>query len=179
MLRTFIAIDLVDSAREAVAGLQGGIPGARWVADENFHLTLRFVGEVEGHVFDQLADGLERIRVAPFDVALSGVGHFPPSKDPKTLWVGVADPEPLVRLRQRVERVCIEQGLEPERRKFVPHVTVARLAGSPSSRVARFLSSFSMFRAEPFLVSSFHMYTSQLYEDRAVHTLEASFDLRA
>lgn len=159
--------------------VEGGIPGAKWVSDENLHLTLRFVGDLEGHVFDQLATALDRISVPPFDVTLSGVGHFPPRKQPKVLWVGVSESEELRNLRDRIERTVVDQGLEPQRRKFHAHVTVARLNGSPSERVARFLSSYAMFRCEPFLVKTFHLYTSHLHQDGAVHTREVSFDLIA
>ena len=177
MLRTFVAIDLPDAAREHLALMQGGIPGARWVSDDNLHITLRFVGDIEGHVFDQLADALERIQFPPFDVQLSGVGHFPPRKQPKSLWVGVQS-DALKALRDRVERTVVEVGLDAEQRKYHPHVTVTRLNGSPSSKVARFLGSYGLFRVEPFLVSSFHLYTSYLHQQGAEYSREVSFDLR-
>jgi len=178
MLRTFIAIDLPNDVKEHLAMMQGGIPGARWVDDDNLHLTLRFVGDIEGHVFDHLADALDRIQFPPFDVTLSGVGHFPPRKQPKTLWVGAVSDQ-LKALRDRVERTVVECGLDPERRKYHPHVTVARLNGSPSSKVARFLASYGMFRHDPFLVKSFHMYISHLHASGADYSREVSFDLRA
>lgn len=174
--RLFVAIDPPDEVREELARLQRGIPGARWVDPHQLHLTLRFVGDVDGRVLDDIVHGLDRIREAPFDLTLRGLGHFPPRKAPKVLWVGV-EPEPALKaLRDAVEREVVSCGVSPEQRKFHPHVTLARLNGS-TERVGRFMADNALVAFEPFEVDQFHLYRSYLHHDGAEHTLEASYDL--
>ena len=174
--RLFVAIDLSEEVTESLERLCTGLPGARWNDPEQYHLTLRFIGEVDGLVYRDIEAGLAEIEFEPFSLTLGGFGHFPPRGEPKVLWAGVLEREPVEQLRRAVERVVRSAGVEPERRKFSPHVTVARFPyGAPIQRLQRFLAGHALYRSESFLVDRFHLYSSQLHEEGAIHTLEASY----
>lgn len=174
--RLFVAIDLPEEVTESLERICVGLPGARWNDPEQYHLTLRFIGEVDGLVYRDIEAGLAEVDFEPFTLSLQGFGHFPPRGEPKVLWAGVTPTDPIEPLRRAVDRVVNAAGVQPERRKFSPHVTVARFPyGAPIQRLQRFLAGHALYRSEPFLVESFHLYSSQLHHDGALHTLEASY----
>ncbi|UCD56236.1 MAG: RNA 2',3'-cyclic phosphodiesterase [Candidatus Hydrogenedentota bacterium] len=179
MYRLFVAIQLPQWVTQKLNGLCFGLPGAKWADKERMHLTLRFIGEVDGAVFRDVEEALETVNAEPFELVLKGVGYFPPRRDPEVLWVGVQKNGTLVHLRNKVESALVRAGLEPESRKFSPHVALARLKGTPASRVARFMAENGLFKIEPFPVNEFHLYSSFLASEGAVHTVEASYELRA
>ena len=129
MRRLFVAIALPDGVRERLAAVQGGLDGARWVDPENLHLTLRFVGEVDEGVAEDLASALAGLRALAFPLELVGIGHFEKRGRPSALWVGVAPNPALDRLYHRVEATARRAGLPLEGRKFMPHITLARCRG--------------------------------------------------
>jgi len=177
MHRLFVAIDFPDRVREQLALLCFGLPDARWTPTEQLHLTVRFIGEVEGSRMLDVREALEAVRVAPFDMRLRGLGHFPPRGRPHVLWAGVEKNGPLAALHDKVEAAVVRTGLPPEGRNFAPHVTLARLKGTPPRRVADYLTDHALFSAGPFPVSDFHLYSSVLTPKGAVHTREASYPL--
>jgi RNA 2',3'-cyclic 3'-phosphodiesterase len=177
MTRLFIALDLPQAVRMEVAGLCCGLPGARWVPDDQIHLTLRFIGEVDGGVFQDIREGLAGIRGCPFVIRLVGLGCFPPRKQPRILWAGIAPVEPVALLRNRVESILVQLGLAPEGRKFAPHVTLARFQAVPIGRLARYLADNALFASAEFEVDAFHLYSSFLTRKGALHQLEASYFL--
>ena len=179
MVRLFIAIDLPATVKHRLGGLRAGVPGAKWVGDEQLHLTLRFIGEVDNEVFADVAEALATVSVAPFPLRLSGVGHFPPRGAPKVLWAGVQDGESAARLHRKIEARLRDLGLPPDRRKFSPHVTIARLKATPIGGVRDFLAINRLFASEGFPVSDFHLYSSRLGSGGAIHRIEASYPLSA
>ncbi len=176
-MRLFVAIDFPEPVREQLARISHGLPGARWVPPEQLHLTLRFIGEVEGSRALDLGQALAGVDSPHFDLQLQGVGFFPPRKKPRVVWVGVDKNDSLVRLRNRIESVLTGAGLEPEGRKFAPHVTLARLKNTPASRVGRFLEQYSMFYVPPFTVTEFRLYSSVLNARGARHFVEQVYPL--
>jgi len=178
MYRLFVAIDLPAEVKERLRALCGGLPGARWVDGEQLHLTLRFIGEVDGGVRDEIAGGLAEVQAAAFPLALQGVGHFPPRGQPRVVWVGVERSPPLIHLHGRVESALAAAGMERDGRKFSPHITLARLTATPATRVGRYLEEFGLFRTEPFPVDEFTLYSSTLTRHGAVHTPVATYPLR-
>lgn len=178
MPRLFVAIDLPPAIRDRLAGLGFGIPGARWVDPEQIHLTLRFIGEVDGRSAREIREGLTAVRTKPFPLQLKGVGHFPPRKKPRVLWVGVERCDGLLRLRRRVETSLVQQGVEPEGRKYSPHITLARLNNPPVKKIGQFLAGNNLFMSEPFQVKEFLLYSSLLTPKGAIHTVEAVYPLR-
>ncbi len=179
MYRLFVAINLPEIVTQKLNEFCFGLPGAKWVGQERMHLTLRFIGEVNGAVFRDVEEALEAVHVEPFELTLKGIGYFPPRRDPETLWIGVENNGAVAHLRNKVESVLVRTGLEPENRKFFPHVALARLKGTPANRVARFMAENGLFRIEPFPVREFHLYSSFLASEGAVYTIEASYGLRA
>jgi RNA 2',3'-cyclic 3'-phosphodiesterase len=175
--RLFVSLELPELVKQSVALLCSDVPGARWVEPEQIHLTLRFIGDVDGLGFQDVEDALASVRSEPFDLTLKGVGHFPPRGEPHVLWVGVEKSEPLVILHDRVESALVRVGLERERRKFAPHVSIARLRATPSRAVASFLARNALFRTEPIPVDEFHLVSSQLTPKHAVHRNEATYPL--
>lgn len=181
MPRLFIALDLPEDVAAALDRLCAGLPGVRWADPGQFHLTVRFIGEVGQGQFYEIGEALARVSHPPFELALKGLGQFPPRGAPHTLWVGVEDPAGgLTTLRRRVERVLDDVGIEPERRKFTPHVTLGRLRGPPpEARLASYLFNRNLFRTQRFPVSSFGLYASQLRPEGSLYTLEADYDFVA
>lgn len=177
MPRLFIALELPDETVAELDRLCVGLPGARWTPVDGFHLTLRFIGEVDHQTFCDIGEGLASVSLRPFEMRLKGLGEFPPRGPMHTLWAGVEAPEGLMQLRRRVDRVLEEVGVERERRKFVPHVTLARFREPPPhERYASWLARRALFRTAPFPVSHFTLCSSILRPDGAEHLPEASYD---
>lgn len=162
MTRLFVAIEFPERVRERLAGLAGGVPGARWVEPENMHLTLRFIGEVEGGALPDVDAALSAVRAPGFDLVLDGVGQFGQGRKARVLWAGVARNEALAHLNQKVESALVRAGLPPEERRFSPHVTLARLKEPQPERVARFVEERAAFRSEPIPVRGFTLFESRL-----------------
>lgn len=178
MYRLFVAIDFPDEIRGQLADLCLGLPGARWVPEEQLHLTLRFIGEVDGDVFRNIREALRAVRVEPFSLTLRGLGCFPPRGRPKVLWVGVDRSEPLVQLRNRVESTLVRLGLESEGRKFSPHITLARFREDVHlHRLGNYLAGNNLFATPPVTVAAFALYSSFLTGKGAIHQLEATYPL--
>ena len=160
MPRLFTALEIPRDAALSLSLLRGGLPGARWIDVENYHLTLRFFGDVEGHVADEIADALDRVRRRSFQLTLSGVGAFG-SKKPHALWAGAMASPDLNALQGEIERIGQRLGLPADARKFMPHVTIARLRNVSPAEVAIYLSARGNFRTAPFRVSRFVLMSSK------------------
>lgn len=178
MYRLFVAIDLPPDIAARLQGFCYGVPGARWVQPEQMHLTLRFIGEVDGGIFRDIGEGLGSITTEGFAVQVKGLGVFPPRKTPRVLWAGITPVEEVCALRKRIDNVLLGMGLAPEGRKYFPHITLARLHDTPLARLSRFLAGNGLFATEAFPISEFHLYSSQLTFKGAVHTIEASYSLQ-
>ena len=154
-----------------------GIPGAKWVPPEQLHLTVRFIGEVDGALFRDIKDVLEEVDLASFSLQLKGVGYFPPRGAPRVLWVGLENNGSLQLLRKKIDAALLRIRVEPEGRKFSPHITLARLKNSPVRKIANFLSGNALFSQEPFQVESFRLYSSILSSKGAYHKVERIYSL--
>ena len=177
MPRLFVAIDIPERIKDDIAATYIALPGARWVDEAHLHLTLRFIGEVPGDVADRIADNLRSVSGPSFSLTMKTVGFFPPRREPRILWAGIAGSDDLLRLQARIERSLTSIGIDPDGRKFHPHVTVARLNGTPSQKVAQYVTHNSLFATEQFAVSAFHLYSSFLKKEGAYHEKTASYDL--
>ena len=160
MPRLFTALEIPRDAALSLSLLRGGLPGARWVDVENYHLTLRFIGDVEGHVADEIANALDRVRRPSFQLTLSGVGAFG-GKKPHSIWAGAQASPDLSALQAEIERICQRLGLPADPRKFTPHVTLARLKNTSLADVALYLSARGNFSATPFRVGRFVLMSSR------------------
>jgi len=179
MVRLFVAVTLSEASVARLTRLQAGLPGARWVAPENLHCTLRFLGEVEAPMQGPIEDALAGVRMPPFELAVRGIGWFPERKPPKVLWAGLEPPEPLVRLHRRVEGALRRLALpRPRAQRFLPHVTVARLRDVPMKRFAEYARDHHELAAEPFGVDEFVLFSSTLKPAGSEYRREAIFPLR-
>jgi 2'-5' RNA ligase len=177
MPRLFIAVDLPGTIKKNLETMFFGIPGARWVALDQLHLTVRFIGEVDGPLFLDIKNTLEEVSISPFDIQLKGVGHFPPRGAPRVIWVGLEKNKPLQLLRKKIDGALRKAGVKSEKRKFSPHITIARLKNSPLQKVANFLSGNSLFSQESFQVKEFLLYSSTLTPKGAIHKVERVYSL--
>ncbi|MEE8445609.1 MAG: RNA 2',3'-cyclic phosphodiesterase [Alphaproteobacteria bacterium] len=177
MIRLFVAIPLPADIRECLKSLCCGLKGAKWIQPGNMHLTLRFIGEVRNDVASELDFALSEIRAPGFELALDGVGTFGRGKRPHALWTGVKKSEPLAALQTKVESTLVRAGLEVEERKFSPHITLARLKDIKRNQADEFVASHAAFRAAPFAVNRFALYSSFLASAGAIHIEEASYPL--
>jgi len=140
MHRLFVAIRPPEAVRDLLLDTMEGIASLRWQEDEQLHLTLRFVGEVERPLAEDLATELVSLRFEPFDIRIAGVGRFDHHKR-GALWAGVEPRAPLAALAAKIERICVGVGLPPERRAFHPHITLARWGRGAGASLDPFLAA--------------------------------------
>jgi RNA 2',3'-cyclic 3'-phosphodiesterase len=176
-MRLFIGLDLPWSLKERLAVLGGGIPGARWVPAENYHMTLRFIGEVQAPRAEEIDLAMTALRGRAFSLTLAGVGTFVKGGRDTQLWVGVERSQQLDHLQSKIENALQRAGLEPERRRFTPHVTLARLDNATPAKIAGFVQAHNLFRADPMPVDHFTLFSSQLGKEASVYTAEVEYKL--
>ncbi|MBN9257363.1 MULTISPECIES: RNA 2',3'-cyclic phosphodiesterase [unclassified Mesorhizobium] len=160
MPRLFTALEIPRDAALSLSLLRGGLPGARWIDVENYHLTLRFIGDIEGHLADEIVDALDRVHRPSFSLSLTGVGAFG-GKKPHAVWAGVSASPDLTGLQGEIDRICQRLGVPADPRKFTPHVTLARLRNSSPLDVAQYLSARGNFSTLPFRVGRFVLMSSR------------------
>ena len=176
MLRLFVGIGFPPELKLRLSLLCSGVPGAKWVEPGNFHLTLRFIGEISEDVAADIDDTLLRLHARRFTLQIAGTGVFGGEK-PRSLWAGVERSPELAGLRDKIEQALIRTGLPPEPRKFSPHVTLARLRDPPLDKLHAFLVAHAHFRADPLrvdgfsLIASFQTKSGSIYEDQADYPL--------
>jgi RNA 2',3'-cyclic 3'-phosphodiesterase len=176
MLRLFVGIAFPPELKLHLSLLCTDLPGARWVDPGNFHLTLRFIGDITEDLAADVDEALARIKAPRFALQLAGTGVFG-GRRPRALWVGVERDPDLVKLRVKIEHALVRIGLEPEQRKFAPHVTLARLRDPALDALGHFLASNAQFRADPLpvehfsLIASFPTKAGPIYEDQADYPL--------
>ena len=176
MRRLFVGLSIPDDIAAGLQRLQSGVPGARWSKREQFHLTLRFIGEVDGRDATAIDDALSLISVARFPLELHAVGTFG-SRDPRELWAGVRANDALMHLQRKIETAIQRVGLPADQRKFTPHVTLARLKASPRGRVMDYLTDHALYASQPFEVREFLLYSSTLTSDGSIYTPERDYAL--
>lgn len=176
-MRLFVALALPADLRSRLCALSAGLPGARWVDSSNLHLTLRFIGEVGRHEAEDIDAALSGLKGKRFSLTLAGLGEFGDDRRPRQLWVGVEPNEALERLQAKIENALQRAGLAPEKRKFKPHVTLARFKTNPGERLHDYMVERSLFRAAPFEVTEFTLFSSYLAREGAIYAPEAAYPL--
>lgn len=161
MHRLFVALRPPPPVRDALLAVQGGVERARWQDEDQLHLTLRFVGEVDRHRAEDLADALAAVASPGFALTVRGVGHFERKGRPSALWAALAPAPGLERLVRKVEGACRAAGLPAETRRFTPHVTLARLSGGAVG-AGEWLARHGDLAAPAWPVGAFRLYESQL-----------------
>ena len=176
MHRLFVAIRPPEAIRDRLIDAMVDSPELRWVGDEQLHLTLRFIGEVERPLADDIALALTRIRSDRFELRVTGVGIFE-RRSGGTLWAGIEPKPPLAAVAAKVERACVAAGLEPEHRAFRPHITLARFNRASATAAQAFLERTRALASPPFAVTSFILYESHLSRHGPHYEKVAEFPL--
>ena len=176
-MRLFVAIDLEFELREALGQVACGLPGARWVPLENYHLTLRFLAEMPGHRAEELDLALSALRGRGFTLQINGVGVHEKAGRSVALWAGVERNPALEHLQNKIETAVQRIGFDPEKRRFSPHITLARLDNAPPGKLVEWLQRHALMRAPPMAIQHFTLFSSQLGKDQAVYTPEVEYAL--
>ena len=178
MPRLFTGLEIPPDIAQTLAMLRGGLPGARWIDPQNYHVTLRFIGDVDDSVAREIASLLGRVRRNSFELRLDGVTSFG-GKKPRAVVVTAAPSAALMEAQAEQERLMQRIGLEPEGRKYIPHVTLARLRDASSRDVAEYLSARGLFRVPPFQVSRFVLFSSRASVGGGPYVVEESYPFSA
>lgn len=177
MHRLFVGFRPPAAIRAQLQALAGGVAGARWQSDAQLHCTLRYIGEVERPVAEDVAVALGNVRFAPFELAIAGVGEFDSRGRPNALWAGVRPHETVSQLHQKIDQALVRIGLPPERRAYLPHITLARM-NVAAGATARFLESHAGVASAPFPIDTFLLFESHLGRDGASYEAIERYPLR-
>ena len=169
MHRLFVAIRPPAAVRALLLDVMGGVSGARWQTEDQLHLTVRFIGEVDRHRADDIVAALGAIHHPRFEIELNGLGTFERRGQPEAIWAGVAPHAPLKALHKKVDQALARIGLAPDERAYLPHVTLARLKRS-SGTVRNLLEQSGGLRSAPFRIDGFALFESQLTPEGAVYS---------
>lgn len=178
MPRIFTGLEVPAEIGLSLSMLRGGLPGARWIDPDNYHITLRFIGNVDDGVAREIADMLARVRRTGFELRLEGPASFG-GKRPRAVIATAPPVPPLLELQAEHERLMQRLGLAPEGRKFSPHVTLARLRESSSREVADYLAMRGPFRSALFPVGRFVLFSSRASVGGGPYVVEAAYPLAA
>ncbi|WP_420549301.1 RNA 2',3'-cyclic phosphodiesterase [Curvivirga sp.] len=177
MLRLFVALPLPRDITQKLSELTCGLPGARWVPSENYHLTLRFIGEIAHHQADDLDAALSMISEEAVEIKLNGFGHFGKRGRANSL-IAMAEKTPsLLHLQKKVERAMIKCGMEPETRKFCPHVTLARMKPTPEVMLHDYAKKHHFPKGLSYTAHQFVLYSSYLSNTGSVYSPEIEYPL--
>lgn len=177
--RLFVAIDLPDYVRDSLRSLREELKGFHWVAPERLHLTLKFIGDVPGQFQDDIERALDTFEVGRFFLPVQGIGRFPDHGTAHAVWAGVGNGHPrLFQLQKRIDDALFNIGIEPEKRRYQPHLTLARVNRASQETVRQYLKRHDAFEAPPFRVKQFHLYRSEIEEGHWRHVAEHTWDLQ-
>jgi 2'-5' RNA ligase len=176
MPRLFTGVEIPGEIAQSLAMLRGGLPGARWVDPENYHLTLRFIGDIDDALAREIALMLGKVRRSSFDLRFDGLASFG-GRRPRAVFAAVQSTPALIELQAEHDRLLQRLGLDPEGRKYTPHVTLARLRDSSSREVADYLATRGFFRTEAFAVSRFVLFSSRASGGGGPYVVEETYPL--
>jgi 2'-5' RNA ligase len=176
MHRLFVAIRPPSAIRKLLIGAMGGISGARWQSEDQLHLTLRFIGDVDRHRAGDIHAALGAIHQAPFELSLSGIGAFDRRGVADAVWAGVKPHAPLRALHKKIDAALARVGVAPDERAYLPHVTLARL-NRGSGPVGNLLESAGGLASPPFPVDHFALFESDLTAEAAVYSIVERYPL--
>lgn len=176
MPRLFTGLEIPPDIAERLSYLRGGLVGARWIDPENYHLTLRFIGDVDMVDAEAAAEALARVRRPAFPLRFTGVGALGTRKAHSVVATVAATPA-LIELQAEHERLLQRIGLPPEGRKYTPHVTLARVRSGNSRDIAEYLTLRGGFFADPFEVDRFVLFSSRNSVGGGPYVVEEAYDL--
>lgn len=178
MPRLFTGFEIPADLAFDLSLMRGGLSGARWIEPDDYHITLRFMGDVDHAMARDISASLAGIGREPCDITIDGLATFGGDK-PRALIARVQSSPQLVELQGEQERLLRRLGLAPETRKFTPHVTLARLRGTPSIEVAHYLGGRALFPQRKFIARRFVLYSSRDSVGGGPYVIEAAYPLGA
>lgn len=178
MPRLFAGLEIPEEIGQTLSMLRGGLPGARWIDPDDYHVTLRFIGDIDGASANEIASMLFRVNRKPFEVKVQGLASFG-GKKPRAVVASVVPTRPLIELQAELERMMQRLGLDPEGRKFTPHITLARLRDASNQDVADYLSLRGYFPSKVFTASRFVLFSSRASTGGGPYVVEDSYALTA
>lgn len=177
MLRLFTAIEIPKDVGQSLSVLRGGLHGARWIDPENYHVTLRFIGNIDDALASDIASLLDGISRKSFELQLDGLSLFGGNK-PRAIIASVAPTKALLELQAEHESIMKRMRVPNDSRKFTPHVTLARLRNSPPREVAEYLTART-YKSMPFRISRFVLYSSRASTGGGPYVVEGAYPLAA
>ena len=177
MARLFVATELTDSVKDVLSRLQTGLKGAKWVSRENLHLTIRFLGEVSENEVEDIDAALRKVRCKPFSLEFHGLGVFSSGERVRSLWIGISSKVDIVYLKKRVDGTLFRVGVRPDVRRYVPHVTLARLRGRQQT-LAHYFENVDPQTKVAIDVKALTLFSSYLRRNGAVYSPVSRYPLR-
>ena len=178
MPRLFAGLEIPEEIGHTLSMLRGGLPGARWIDPEDYHVTLRFIGDIDAVSANEIASMLFRVNRRPFEVTVQGLQSFG-GKKPRAVVATVLPSRPLIELQAELERLMQRLGFDPEGRKFTPHITLARLRDATNQDVADYLSLRGYFPTKPFTAQRFVLFSARASTGGGPYVVEDSYALSA
>jgi len=175
MPRLFTGLEIPADLTTELALMRGGLTGARWIDVENYHLTLRFIGDIDEPTADAVDEVMAQIRRKPFTVTLEGLDYFGRDK-PRAIVAKAQASQQLIELQAEQERLLRRIGIPPESRRFVPHVTLARMRSASHEAVARYLGTRG-FLSRRFEAGNFLLYSARASVGGGPYVVEAAYPL--
>jgi 2'-5' RNA ligase len=176
MPRLFTALEVPSDVGFALALSRGGLVGARWADPENYHITLRFIGDIDARLADEVVQSLDEVSRPSVAISFEALTWFGGDK-PRAIVAKVKPTTELSDLAADHERRFRRLGLPPETRNFMPHVTLARLRGASPAAVADYLTSRGRLAAPPFLADRFVLMSARDGVGGGPYVVEAEFPL--
>lgn len=176
MHRLFIGLRPPAPIRAHLIAQMGGVQGARWQSDGQLHLTLRYIGEVDRRMAEGVALALGQVHFPAIEAAIDGVGQFDSRGRPNAIWAGVRPHDALAQLHRKLDQAMVRLGLAPERRAYLPHITLARLNG-PANIADRYLADHAGLASPPFTFTHFTLFESTLGGEGANYEAIARYKL--
>ena len=177
MLRLFVGIDLPPDTKLALSTIAAGLPGVKWVDPGNYHVTLRFIGEVDEGVAADIDEALAEVRARRFALSIAGMGLFGTEDRPRILYAGVERSAALVELRDKVGQALGRAGMPPEGRHFTPHVTLANIRAGKPVDLGRYLESHNLLRLPEIAIDRFQLVRSYLTKAGSLYEAAADYPL--
>ena len=178
MPRLFTGLEIPAQTGLMLSMLRGGLRGARWIDPEHYHITLRFIGDIDDRTADEVADALDKIRRSALTIHLDGLGSFGNGK-PHAVWARVEPNDELRELQAEQERIFQRLHLPPDRRKYIPHVTLGRCRTSTNEDVAKWLAERGGFEAAPFVAGRFVLFSAKAGVGGGPYLVEEAYPLAA
>lgn len=177
MPRLFTGLEIPQPSNMELSLLQGGLKGARWIDPKNYHITLKFIGDIDYSLADEVKFELRKVESDSIEVRFDGLGVFG-GKKPHNIHANVELNSTLERLEEQQSRILERIGLKFERRKFIPHITLARLRGFRMEEVANWIGSKGKLSVQSFIASRFVLYSARESTGGGPYVVEVGYPFK-